>query len=70
MVAEKWLQLIMDIVRGKGCVTRRYIIDQLLQLNLTQKQAEKVVDDTVDVLLRRGVIVRKGRGLYCWAGPS
>jgi hypothetical protein len=71
MVREKYLQTIIDIVKTKGCVTRRYIIDQLLQmnLNLTAKQAEYIVDDIIYSLVRRNVVVRRGRGLYCWAGP-
>jgi Trp operon repressor len=67
MVAEKWLQMFIDIIREKRCVTRRYIIEQLLQMNLNQRQAENVVDEVLKSLLKRGVIVRKGRGVYCWS---
>jgi hypothetical protein len=71
MVRERYLQFIMDVVKAKGCATRRYIIDQLLQmnLNLTAKQTEYIVDDIIYSLVRRNVVVRKGRGVYCWAGP-
>ena len=68
-MAEKWLQLIIDIIRGKGCATRRYIIDSIVATGLTQRQAETVVDETLESLLKRGIITRRGRGVYCWAGP-
>jgi hypothetical protein len=72
MVKERYLQVVIDIMRAKGCATRRHIIEQLLQmnLNLTAKQAEYIVDDIIYSLVRRNVVVRRGRGLYCWAGPS
>jgi dimeric dUTPase (all-alpha-NTP-PPase superfamily) len=70
MVREKYLQTIIDIVKTKGCATRRYIIELLqMNLNLTAKQAEYVVDDIIYSLVRRNVVVRRGRGVYCWAGP-
>jgi len=70
MVAEKWIQLFIDIVREKRCVTRRYLIDYVTtKHNIPEERAANIVDDTVDALLKRGVITRKGRGVYCWAGP-
>jgi hypothetical protein len=69
MVAEKWIQLFIDIIREKRCVTRRYLIDYVIKHNIPEGRAANIVDDTVDVLLKRNIIVRKGRGLYCWAGP-
>ncbi len=69
MVRERYLQVVIDIIRAKGCATRRHIIDQLLQLNLTNRQAERIADDIIESLLKRGVIQRRGRGVYCWAGP-
>jgi len=66
MVKEKYLQVIMDLVRERGCVTRRFIIDQLIQLGLTPK-TESVVDEVLQSLLKRNIIVRKGRGVYCWS---
>jgi aryl-phospho-beta-D-glucosidase BglC (GH1 family) len=71
MVREKYLQTVMDLIRSKGCATRRYIIDQLTQINpnLTSMQAERIVDELIESLLKRGVIVRKGRGMYCWNAP-
>jgi hypothetical protein len=68
MVKEKYLQIVMDVIRTKGCATRRYIIDQLIQLNLTGKRAERAADEALESLLKRGVIARKGRGVYCWLG--
>jgi arginine repressor len=68
MVREKHLQFIIDIVREKGCATRRIIIDLLQQqFNITYKQAEVAADEVLESLLKRGVIVRKGRGVYCWS---
>jgi len=67
MVKEKWLQLVIDIVRERGCVTRRFIVDELQSLSITQNQAERIADETLESLLKRGVIVRKGRGVYCWS---
>jgi transposase len=70
MVREKHLQFIIDIVREKGCATRQIITDLLQQqFNITYKQAEVAADEVLHSLLKRGVIIRKGRGLYCWAGP-
>jgi hypothetical protein len=69
MVAEKWIQLFIDIVREKRCVTRRYLIDYMIKHSIPEERVANIVDDTVDALLKRGVITRKGRGVYCWAGP-
>jgi hypothetical protein len=70
VTAEKWVQYIIDIVRAKGCATRRYIISQLQSLGLTKKHAERVAEEHLANLVRRNVIVRKGRGLYCWAATA
>jgi hypothetical protein len=69
MVAEKWIQLFIDVIREKRCVTRRYLIEYVAKV-APEKKADNIVDDTVDVLLKRNIITRKGRGVYCWAGPS
>jgi hypothetical protein len=68
MVREKYLQTIIDIIRDKGCTTRRLIIEQLLQLDpdIGYRRAERVADEVLSSLLRRGIIVRKGRGVYCF----
>jgi hypothetical protein len=59
----------MDLVRAKGCVTRRYVVEQLQQqLKLTQATAERVADRTLASLVERKVVARKGRGVYCWLG--
>jgi predicted DNA-binding transcriptional regulator len=69
MVKEKYIQPIMDVIRAKGCATRRYIIDELMrQFKLSKKQAERVAAEALESLLKRGVITRKGRGVYCWLG--
>ena len=68
MVKEKYLQIIIDVIRVKGCVTRRFIVDQLIiTRNLSYKQAERVADEALESLLKRNIVVRKGRGVYCWS---
>jgi len=50
-VAEKWLQMFIDIIREKRCVTRRYLIDYVVtKHNMPEEKAADIVDDTVDVL--------------------
>jgi predicted DNA-binding transcriptional regulator len=69
MVKEKYIQPIMDVIRAKGCATRRHIIDELIrQFKLSKKQAERAATEALESLLKRGVIARKGRGVYCWLG--
>jgi hypothetical protein len=70
MTEEKWVQPIIDIIKAKGCATRRYIISQLQSLGLSKKQAERVAEEHLAKLVSREVIVRKGRGLYCWAATD
>jgi predicted transcriptional regulator len=70
VVAERWLQIFIDLVKEKGCVTRRFIIDHLVNThNTSHKQAERIADDIIESLVKRNIITRKGRGVYCWAGP-
>jgi hypothetical protein len=67
MARERYLQVIMDIVRSKQCVTRRYIVDQLIStFNITRKQAERAATEALESLVKRNIVVRKGRGVYCW----
>jgi predicted transcriptional regulator len=69
MVRERYLQVVMDIIMSKKCVTRRYIVDQLVAtFNLSFKQAERATAETLESLIKRGLITRKGRGVYCWLG--
>ncbi len=64
------MQVFIDLIREKGCVTRRYLVDYIVtNHSLPEERATNIVDDTVDVLLKRNIITRKGRGVYCWAGP-
>jgi hypothetical protein len=66
---EKYLQAVIDLVRAKGCVTRRYVVEQLQQqLQLTPESAKRVADKALGSLVARKVIARKGRGVYCWQG--
>jgi hypothetical protein len=70
MVAEKWLQAFIDVIREKRCVTRRYLVDYIVTKHeIPVERALDIVDDTLAALVKRGVITRKGRGVYCWAGP-
>jgi hypothetical protein len=70
MVAEKWVQVFIDIIKAKGCVTRHYVIDYIVNsYNIPRGKALNIVDDTLANLVKRGVITRKGRGVYCWSGP-
>jgi hypothetical protein len=69
MVAEKWVQLFIDVIREKRCVTRRYLVEYVVAKVASEKKATDIVDDTIDVLLKRNIITRKGRGVYCWSGP-
>jgi DNA polymerase elongation subunit (family B) len=68
MVREKYLQTVIDVIRNKGCATRRLIIEELLRLDpdMGYRRAERAADEVIDSLLRRGIIVRKGRGVYCF----
>ena len=61
--------MFIDVIREKRCVTRHYLIEHVAEVVSDEKKAANIVDDTIEALLKRGVIVRKGRGLYCWAGP-
>ncbi len=70
MVKEKYVQVMIDVIRDKGCTTRRFIIDHLVNTyNISPKQAEWIVDDIIESLIKRNIVTRKGRGVYCWAGP-
>ncbi len=69
MVAEKWIQLFIDVIREKRCVTRHYLIEYVVAKVASEKKAADIVDDAINVLLKRNIITRKGRGVYCWAGP-
>jgi Mn-dependent DtxR family transcriptional regulator len=69
MARERYLQAIIDMVRSKGCITRRYIVDQLAStFNIARKQAERAAAEALESLVKRGLVVRKGRGVYCWSG--
>jgi hypothetical protein len=68
---EKYLQFFMDVVRARGCVTRRTLIDLFMKkFSLTKKEAGDNVKSTARKLRRRGIIVLKGPGVYCWNVPA
>jgi Mn-dependent DtxR family transcriptional regulator len=67
VVKERYLQAVIDLVRSKGCVTRRYVVERLQQhLQLTPESVEKAADRALRSLVERKVVARKGRGVYCW----
>jgi DNA polymerase elongation subunit (family B) len=70
VVREKYIQTVIDVVRERGCATRRLIIEQIIKLDpdIKYRQAERAADEALESLLKRGVVVRKGRGVYCWLG--
>jgi hypothetical protein len=69
LVKERYLQAVIDLVRAKGCVTRRYVVEQLQQqLQLAPESAKRAADKALRSLVERKVVARKGRGVYCWLG--
>jgi hypothetical protein len=69
VVAEKWLQVFIDLIREKGCVTRHFVVEYIIASYLMpERKASKIADNTLATLVKRGVVVRKGRGVYCWSG--
>ncbi len=68
---EKYLQVVMTLVRVKGCVTRRFLVDFFSKkYALPRKDASDAVKSTVRKLKRRGIITLKGPGVYCWNVPA
>jgi len=68
---EKYLQTVMTLVRVKGCVTRRFLVDFFAKkYSLPRKDASDAVKSTVRKLRRRGIITLKGPGVYCWNVPA
>jgi ABC-type sugar transport system substrate-binding protein len=70
MVAEKWVQVFIDVIKAKGCVTRHFVVEYVMaNYGVPREKALNIVDDTLAALVKHNVIVRKGRGVYCWSGP-
>jgi hypothetical protein len=68
---EKYLQTVMTLVRVKGCVTRRFLVDFFAKkYSLPRKDASDAVKSTIRKLRRRGIIALKGPGIYCWNVPT
>ena len=62
----KYLQVIIDSVRERWCLTRAEIISILMsKFGLSYKQADNATKYTLKALAKRGILVRKGRGIYC-----
>jgi hypothetical protein len=68
---EKYLQVTMTLVRAKGCVTRRFLVDFFAKkYSLPKKDASDAVKSVVRKLRRRGIITLRGPGVYCWNVPA
>jgi hypothetical protein len=68
---EKYLQVTITLVRAKGCVTRRFLIDfYMKKFGLSGDDVVNAVKSTVKKLRARGVITLKGPGVYCWNVPT
>ena len=68
---EKYLQVVITLVRVKGCVTRRFLVDFFMKkYALSRESASDAVKSTTRKLRRRGIIALKGPGVYCWNVPT
>ena len=68
---EKYLQVVMTLVRAKGCVTRRFLVDFMAKkYSMDKQKAGEAVKSTVRKLRRRRIIALKGPGVYCWNVPA
>jgi hypothetical protein len=68
---EKYLQTVMTLVRVKGCVTRRFLVDFFVKkYSMDRAGAGEAVKSTVRKLRRRGIITLRGPGVYCWNVPT
>jgi hypothetical protein len=68
---EKYLQTVMTLVRARGCVTRRFLVDFFSKkYAMDRAGAGEAVKSTIRKLRRRGVITLKGPGVYCWNVPT
>jgi hypothetical protein len=68
---EKYLQTVMTLVRVKGCVTRRFLVDFFAKkYSMDRAMAGEAVKSTVRKLRRRGIITLRGPGVYCWNVPA
>jgi hypothetical protein len=68
---EKYLQVVMTLVRAKGCVTRRFLVDFVAKkYSMDKQKAGEAVKSTVRKLRRRRIIALKGPGVYCWNVPT
>jgi len=67
---EKYLQTAMTLIRARGCVTRRFLVDFMAKkYSMDKQKAGEAVKSTVRKLRRRGIVALKGPGIYCWNVP-
>ncbi len=68
---EKHLQVVITLVRVKGCVTRRFLVDFFMKkYSMDRARANDAVKSVARKLRRRGIITLKGPGVYCWNVPT
>jgi hypothetical protein len=68
---EKYLQVTMTVIRAKGCVTRRFLLEfYVKKFGLSGSEAVNAVKNIVKKLRARGIITLKGPGVYCWNVPT
>lgn len=62
----RYQQIIIDAIRERWCLTRAEIISILMsKFGLSYKQADNAVKYALKALAKRGIVIRKGRGIYC-----
>jgi hypothetical protein len=68
---EKHLQYFMTVVRARGCVTRRALVELFMKkFSLDKAKAGDAVKSAARKLRRRAIITLKGPGVYCWNVPT
>jgi hypothetical protein len=68
---EKYLQVTMTVIRAKGCVTRRFLVEFFAKkYSMDRAGAGEAVKSAVRKLRRRGIIALRGPGVYCWNVPA
>ena len=63
----KYIQHIIDIIYSRGCVKRSEIIKEVasrLGVSVNKTIDSTISQDLAD-LVRKGIVVRKARGIYC-----
>jgi predicted transcriptional regulator len=62
----KYTQLIIDIVYSKQCVKKSVLVDEIAKAIGEPKDiVDRNVDEILTRLVRRGVLKRPYKGIYC-----